>query len=98
MLMANQYRIRTVAHPEKDCVVLLLGGKFDEDALPELWQSVSEARCAQMKVFLDLSEITLVDRTSVKYFSEQPDGNVKVVNCPNYLRRWIQPLHDDPEN
>ena len=90
--MANRYRIRTVPHPEDSCVVLLLGGKFDEHALPELWQSVSEARGAQLKVFPDLSEITLVDRSSVKYFSEQPDRDVKVVNCPNYLRRWIVPL------
>ncbi len=96
--MANQYRIRTVPQPDKERVVLLLGGKFDERALPELWQSVSDARDAHMKVFLDLSEITLVDRMSVKYFSEQTDHDVRVVNCPNYLRRWIQPLHDDLEN
>jgi hypothetical protein len=42
-------------------------------------------------VFIDLSEVTLVDRKAVRYFANQPVEEVKLINCPAYLRRWIAP-------
>lgn len=96
--MQTHYRITTEAHPEDSSVVLLLGGKFDEDALPDLGRSISQARGAHMRITLDLSEVTLVDRTTVKYFSEQAGEDLELVNCPRYLRRWIKQVSDEPEN
>ena len=84
-----QYKIITEAHPAERAVTLLLNGKFSEDALPELDESISEARGSQQKIYIDLSEVTLVDRKAVQYFSEQADLDVKLVNCPVYLRHWI---------
>jgi hypothetical protein len=48
-------------------------------------------------VYIDLSEVTLVDRKAVEYISEQAAQDVKLVNCPVYLRRWIKQVSDDSE-
>jgi anti-anti-sigma regulatory factor len=75
----------------------MLDGKFSEDALPELTRLVCDAHRAKRIVVLDLSEVTLVDRKAVQYFSEQTSLHVKLVNCPPYLRNWISQLSDNHE-
>ena len=71
-------------------VTFLLNGKVGEEAIPELQQSISEARQADQRVYVDLSEVTLMDRKAVQYFSEQADRDVTLVNCPIYLKHWIR--------
>lgn len=93
--MQTHYKITTESHPLERSVTLLLNGKFSEDALPELEQSISEARGARQRIYIDLSEVTLVDRKAVQYFSEQAGHDVKLVNCPIYLRQWIRQVSDD---
>lgn len=95
--MEAYYKITTEAHPAERSITILLNGKFSEDALPELEQSISEARCARQRIYIDLSEVTLVDRKAVRYFSEQADHDVTLVNCPIYLRRWIGRVSDETE-
>lgn len=95
--MQTQYKI-TAEHPSELAVTLLLNGKFDEDALADLDVSIAEARGAHRRIYLDLSEVTLVDRKAVQYFSDQASGDVKLVNCPIYLRRWITQISDEFEN
>jgi ABC-type transporter Mla MlaB component len=96
--MQTHYKITTELHPAECSVTLLLNGKFSEDALPELDQSISEARGANQRIYIDLSEVTLVDRKAVQYFTEQAGQDLKLVNCPIYLRRWITQVGDETEN
>lgn len=95
--MDTHYKITTESHPTSRSVTLLLNGKFSEEALPELEQSISEARGSHQQIYIDLSEVTLVDRKAVQYFSEQAGRNIKLVNCPIYLRRWITQVSDEVE-
>ena len=88
------YKITAELHPAEQAITLLLDGKFSEDALPALEQSISEARETKQTIYIDLSEVTLVDRKTVQYFSEQAAGDVKLVNCPVYLRGWIRQVND----
>lgn len=96
--MNTQYKITAEPHPTEKWITLLLNGKFSEDAIPELAQYLSNARSSHDRVFLDLSEVTLVDRFAVRYFSEQASTDVKLVNCPIYLRRWISQVSDETES
>ena len=96
--MDTQYRIKAEANPAEQAITLLLNSKFSEDALPDLAQSILAARGSHQRIYIDLSEVTLVDRKAVQYFSEQAGQNVKLVNCPTYLRRWIVVGNDDAEN
>jgi hypothetical protein len=91
------YKIVSAHHPHEPSVTLLLNGKFSEDSIPELEHSIVEARESRRRVYIDLSEVTLVDRKAVEYFSEQAAQDVKLVNCPVYLRRWINQVSDDTE-
>jgi anti-anti-sigma regulatory factor len=93
--MDTQYKIVCEPHPADRCVTLLLNGKFDEGSIPELERSIYDATTAQQRVFLDLSEVTLVDRKAVQFFSERASQGVKLVNCPIYLRRWIAQVSDE---
>jgi ABC-type transporter Mla MlaB component len=88
------YKITAEQHPAEHSVTLLLDGKFSEDALPALRQSISAARQTKQTIYIDLSEVTLVDRKAVKYISEQAAHDIKLVNCPIYLRRWIRQVSD----
>ncbi|MBV9611407.1 MAG: anti-sigma factor antagonist [Acidobacteriaceae bacterium] len=96
--MEIHYKITTEPHPSERAITLLLNGRFSEDALPELERSISQARHAQQHVYIDLSEVTLVDRKAVQYFSEQAGQDVKLVNCPIYLKGWIPRVSDDLES
>ena len=96
--MQPHYKITTELHPAESSITLLLNGKFSEDALAELDQSIAEARGAHQRIYIDLSEVTLLDRKAVQYFTEQAGQDLKLVNCPIYLRRWITQVGDDAEN
>jgi anti-anti-sigma regulatory factor len=87
--MQTQYTIIAEPHPADRSVTLLLNGKFDEDAIRDLESSILKARGAHQHVYIDLSEVTLVDRKAVRYLSEQANRNIQLVNCPIYLRGWI---------
>ena len=96
--MEIHYKIVSEPDPGDRFVTLLLNGRFNEDALPELDQTIAQARCAHRRVYIDLSEVTLVDRKAVEYFSEQAVNNIKLINCPIYLRNWIPKVSDEVEN
>ena len=95
--MQTQYKIVAAPHPSEHSVTLLLNGKFSEDAIPDLESTILEARGAHQQIYIDLSEVTLVDRKAVQYFSEQASDDIKLVNCPIYLRRWISQVSDEVE-
>jgi ABC-type transporter Mla MlaB component len=96
--MEAHYKITLEPHPLEPAITLLLNGRFSEDALPDLEHSIAQARGAHQRIYIDLSEVTLVDRKAVQYFSKQATRDVKLVNCPIYLRRWIGQVSDEIEN
>jgi ABC-type transporter Mla MlaB component len=85
------YTITREPHPETQSLVLLLGGKVDENTLPELERSLTDARDKRASVSIDLSEVTLVDRKAVEYLTDRAGEGVELVNCPHYLARWFVP-------
>jgi ABC-type transporter Mla MlaB component len=91
------YKITAERQPGSHSVTLLLDGKISEDALPALRASLSAAREGGQTIYMDLSEVTLVDRKAVQFFSEQAGEDVKLVNCPNYLCHWIRQVSDENE-
>lgn len=95
--MQPHYKIVSAENPNDASVTLQLNGKLSAEAIPELDHSIVEAREANRRVYIDLSEVTLVDRIAVEYISEQAAEDVKLVNCPVYLRRWITQVTDEIE-
>jgi anti-anti-sigma regulatory factor len=91
--MNDSYKITT--EPSARFVTILLNGKFSEDSLAALDESIAAARGVNQEVVMDLSEVTLVDRKAVQYLVDQTSHNVRIVNCPVYLRRWIAQVSDE---
>jgi ABC-type transporter Mla MlaB component len=69
-----------------DRLTLALSGSVSADVLPEIDRLI---RTRQGRVSLDLSEVTLIDRVSARFFASQMERGVELVDCPSYLKRWI---------
>ena len=87
--MSHACKITANPNTNEHTVKLLLNGILGEDALPELRQTIADARGARKQVQIDLSEVTLVDRKAVAFLSNA-GREVELINCPDYLRRWIR--------
>jgi anti-anti-sigma regulatory factor len=57
-------------------------------ALRELLTSEGDVR-----VVLDLQDITLVDRKAVRFLAEVELAGADIINCPEYVRSWISAEH-----
>jgi hypothetical protein len=69
--------------------VLLLGGRIEADDVAELERLLS-LEVGRDGIDLDLQEITLVDRDAVKFLARCESENIKLENCPAYIRQWIE--------
>jgi len=68
-------------------VVLSLAGKFNGGSLGELRRAIDNAMRIHREIVIDLSEVTLVDRSCVQFLAARQD--IKLVNCPEYIQPWI---------
>jgi len=69
-------------------VIFSVSGRMDAENLDELKQLfISESRGRHMA--LDLKELTLVDQDAVRFLERCEAGNIRLKNCPAYIREWI---------
>ena len=64
-----------------------LSGRIEMDDVAELQRLIS-LETGQI-IVLDLQEVTLIDRDAVKSLARFEAENVKLENCPAYIREWI---------
>jgi hypothetical protein len=67
-------------------ISLRLRGRMQADRLPELMGEIE--KCKRLPR-LDLEEITLMDRESVRYLMRCESDGIQLVNCPLYVEEWI---------
>ena len=71
-------------------VRLALSGRMNANSLGEVRRAIDRARRQRpRRVALDLSEITLADRASVDFLSQQSREEIELINCPPYIQAWI---------
>ena len=70
-------------------VVLTLSGRLDADSLSELSAALA-AEPAGRAVTLDLRDIVLVDRGTVRFLCARERDGMALRNCPPYIREWIE--------
>jgi anti-anti-sigma regulatory factor len=69
-------------------VIFSVSGRMDAENLDELKQLViSESRGRH--IALDLKELTLVDQDAVSFLERCEADNIRLKNCPAYIREWI---------
>ena len=69
-------------------VVLTLSGRIETEDIAEL-QRLLSLETAGGDIGLDLKEVTLVDRDGVKFLARCETQNIRLANCPAYIREWI---------
>jgi hypothetical protein len=65
---------------------LKLSGRMQADGLAELLAEIE--KCTPLPS-LDLEEVTLLDRDSVRFLMRCESEGIQLVNCPLYVREWI---------
>ena len=69
-------------------VIFTLSGRIEGDDIDEL-RRLLELEEAGSHIALDLRDVTLVDRESVKFLTDCEADDIKLENCPHYVREWI---------
>jgi hypothetical protein len=69
-------------------VLFTLSGRIEVEDIGEL-RRLFELEGAGSQIALDLKDVTLVDRDAVKFLTDCEADDIKLENCPPYVRKWI---------
>ena len=69
-------------------VLLTLSGRLQADNVSEL-STVLEGEASGRRVVLDLKDVVLVDRETVRFLRATERNGIALHNCPRYIREWI---------
>jgi len=79
------YRMQRSATP--DTVTFTLSGEIGSEEVAGLQEFLANE--PDGPVVLDLKDITLVDRATVRFLASVEPGEIRIINCPEYVRSWI---------
>ena len=80
---------------ESGDVVFTVSGRLAADNVTEL-AALLAAEPAGRTVVLDLKNVVLVDRGTVRFLRERERNGIALRNCPPYIRDWIAREADHP--
>ena len=80
------YRIHRAGTPDR--VVFALSGDMDLEHTTRLEEFLADE--ADGHVTLDLKDVSLVHRAAVRFLAAAEAAGVRIVNCPEYVRSWIE--------
>jgi anti-anti-sigma regulatory factor len=80
---------------EDGLVVFTLTGRIQVEHLPEL-QKLLAIEATDQCVVLDLDQVRLVDRETVKFLKQCEAYGAKLENCPAYIREWMDKELNSP--
>lgn len=69
-------------------VVFRLSGRIEPEDVAEL-QRLLGLEPAGQAIVLDLQDLTLIDRDALKFLAKCQVENIRLDNCPAYIREWI---------
>jgi anti-anti-sigma regulatory factor len=69
-------------------VLLTLVGRIEIEDVAEL-QRLLDLEQAGDHIALDLRDVTLIDRDGVKFLARCAADDIRLTNCPAYIREWI---------
>ena len=70
-------------------IVFSLSGRIERDDVPELRRLLSLEEAGK-DIVLDLQDVMLIGRDSVEFLAGCEAENIKLENCPAYVREWIE--------
>lgn len=70
-------------------VVFKLSGRIETENIAEL-EALLSGETSGQGIFLDLSDMILVDQDVVNFLRRCETDGIKLKNCPAYVREWIK--------
>src|SRR5438552_17216283 len=80
-------RIHTRVEP--NTVTLSVAGILNAAGIADFDRALDEARRLQRPLVLDLTNVRLIDRPTLKYLIDVMQDEVRLVVCPDYVEHWI---------
>lgn len=74
--------------PGLESTVFVLAGRMQREHLPEL-QSLLDLKTSCDEFVLDLKDLKLVDRESIRFLAQREAEGMELRNCPPDIREWI---------
>jgi anti-anti-sigma regulatory factor len=74
---------------DEKSVIFALSGRIKAQRLAEL-EKLMECEAGDHNLVLDLTDVKLVDRDVIGFLAGCQSTGVKLVNCPAYIREWIE--------
>jgi len=81
------FRIETALRGRS--TVFLLSGRIEKPAIVEL-KKLFERQADYCDIVLDLKDVGVVDRDVMKFLVRCEAGGVRLENCPQYIREWME--------
>ena len=74
--------------PGPETTVFSLSGELSAGDAGRVLDELLAAE-ADQPVVLDLKDVTLVDRATVRFLARMESRGIRIVNFPDYVRSWI---------
>jgi ABC-type transporter Mla MlaB component len=71
---------------DRGSTLLKLSGRISEENLAELHSELEQCGNARK---LDLRDVSLVDRSSIRFLIRCESQGVQLANCPLYIQEWL---------
>jgi len=78
---------------QQGSTVFALSGRLEAEHIDDL-RRLFELQNGSPAVVLDLRELRLADRATVKFLARCEAGGVRLENCPAYIREWMRKEKD----
>ena len=86
MARARERMLRIEKNSQGGTTTIRLIGHFQAEHLGELKNQLEDDG---PEFVLDLKEVTIVDVEVVRFLGAREAEGVKIVHCPQYIRRWM---------
>ena len=82
-----------IQREENGQIILRVSGRLGAEDLPELKKLIHLQRDGR-QIVLELGELTLVDRETVRFLEQCDADGIKLENCSGYICEWIARQRD----
>jgi anti-anti-sigma regulatory factor len=80
----------TTNNEDPESIKVNLCGRFTAEYVPEVEKVLSGTGTRLKKLTLDLSAVTLVDRTAIMFLCAARSKNIVIQNAPSYVGYWME--------
>jgi anti-anti-sigma regulatory factor len=74
---------------EDSAVTLSVVGTLTAAVVADFERALDDARRLHRPIVLDLTNVRLIDRPTLKYLIDVMEHDVRLVVCPDYVEHWM---------